>query len=212
MSSTQGWAFEHRVLKHVEPTFKNYTWIKSRAPGAKRIIRLNLATASGRLRLSPFSVSQISSHSPFGACAKSAEVLKVLPWNFCSKIDPKVLNRFWQSKVLILLNLCDICHDSCDFRMLGITESQEVPWQEVAISLSCVLFAAWKIWACHGEGGPLNVGDLSTRPPAWKLLGFGTSKYINIHQTHTRILWHAVTHFLIDVTKNYFLKKNWIHN
>ena len=64
----------------------------------KRIIHLNLATASGRrLRLSPSSVSQISSHSPFGACAKSAEVLKVLPWNFCSKIDPKVLNRFWQS-------------------------------------------------------------------------------------------------------------------
>jgi len=106
----------------------------------KRIIHLNLATASGRLRLSPSSVSQIGSHSPFGACAKSAEVLKVLPWNFSSKIDPKVLNRFWQSKVLILLNLCDICHDSCDFRMLGITESEEVPWQEMAeISLSSFL-------------------------------------------------------------------------
>ena len=48
---------------------------------------------------------------------------------------------------------------------------------------------------------------ISTRPPAWKLLGFGTSKYINIHQIHTRILWHAVTHFLIDVTKNYLKKK-----
>ena len=177
----------------LKPTFKNYTWIKSRAPGAKRIIHLNLATASGRLRLSPSSVSQISSHSPFGACAKSAEVLKVLPWNFCSKIDPKVLNRFWQSKVLILLNLCDmICHDSCDFRMLGITESEEVPWQEMAeISLSCVLFA-WKIWAC-GEGGPLNVGEfLSTHINTASGLEVARFRNIKIHQYTSNTYTHTV--------------------
>ena len=109
--------------------------------------RIRKTKANRCQRLCPW--SQIS-HLP-GVCAKSAEVLKVLPYNFSKKMQtcghlPKRFDNIWHKNAESFLSW----HDSYDCRILG-TESEEVSWLVGEISLSCVLFAAWKIWACHGE-------------------------------------------------------------
>ena len=178
----------------------------------KRIIHLNLATASGRrLRLSPSSVSQISSHSPFGACAKSAEVLKVLPWNFCSKIDPKVLNRFWQSCWIF------VTWYAMTRVTLGCLESPsprkfhaENGWDLAVLCPFCGLEnlgLPWRGRSAECWRIPINTAS-----------GLEVARFrnIKIHQYTSNTYTHTVaccnTLFNWCHKKLFFLKKNWIHN